>query len=89
MRRWAAILLLCLAFFYLGATSPDPCAESVNSDCATVCHLFCNDGCSTAPMPVPPIPPPPDALPGPVFEEFFVRPVLNATPEPETAPPRA
>ena len=32
MKRWAAILLLCLASFYLGATGLDQCAEGVNDD---------------------------------------------------------
>ena len=88
MKRWTAIFLLCFSLVYLGATSIDPCSEGVRDECAPICHVFCADGCSTAVVPESPVPPPPDALPGPVYEKTVVRPVLCLDPEPEKEPPR-
>ena len=89
MRRWAAILLLCLASFYLGATSLDTCAEGVQDDCAPVCHIFCADGCATVPVPDRPVPPVPDPLPSPSFEAERDDHLVSLDIEPEKDPPRA
>ena len=88
MRRWVAALFLVLAAFYLGASIQDRCAEGP-SDCGQVCHILCNDGCATAPIPEPPIPPPHDPLPGRSFEAERVEHVVCLEPEPEKDPPRA
>ena len=88
MRRWVAITFLLLIAFYLGAVQVDRCDESPN-DCGQVCHILCDDGCATATIPVPPVAPPPDALPKPVYEVSVVQPVLTSDREPEKAPPRA
>lgn len=87
MRRWVAMLFLLLIAFYIGAAQIDRCDESPK-DCGQVCHLLCSDGCAEAPIPVPPVAPPPDALPKPVYDETAVRPVLTLELEPEKAPPR-
>ena len=89
MRRWLAILLLCLASIYLGATSLDQCAEGVNDDCAPVCHIFCADGCATVPVPDTPVPPASDSLPRPRYEVERVEHLVELTIEPEKDPPRA
>lgn len=89
MKRWFAILLLCLASFYLGATSLDQCAEGVSDDCAPVCHIFCADGCATVPVPDTPAPPAPDVLPRPRYEAERAEHLVELTIEPEKAPPRA
>jgi len=87
MKRWVTIACLLLVAFYIGAIQADRCDDTPKS-CGTVCHFLCNDGCATAPMPVPPVAPPPDALPEPVYEETIARPLLNLGLEPEIAPPR-
>lgn len=89
MRRWVAILLLCLASIYLGTTSLDQCAEGVGDDCAPVCHIFCADGCGTVPVPEAPRPAAPDPLPGPRFEVEPVERLICMDLEPEKDPPRA
>lgn len=89
MRRWAAILLLCLATFYLGATSLDQCAEGVNDDCAPVCHIFCADGCATVPVPDTAAPPAPNSLPRPRYEAERAEDLVELVIEPEKTPPRA
>ncbi len=88
MRRWAAILLLCLASFYLGATSFDQCAEGVNDDCAPICHILCADGCATVPVPESPVPPAPDPLPRPCYEAERAENLVSLVIEPEKDPPR-
>jgi len=88
MRRWIAILLLCLASVYLGATSLDRCAESVVDDCAPVCHILCADGCATVPVPETPVPPSPDASPRPCFVAERVVDLVSLDIEPEKEPPR-
>lgn len=87
MKRWVAVLFLLLVAFYVGASQFDRCDETPNEQ-GQVCHLLCNDGCATAPIPVPPVAPPPDTLPKPVYDETVVRPVLTLDLEPEKAPPR-
>ncbi len=86
-RRLVAAIFLLLIAFYIGAAQVDRCDDAPN-DCGQVCHILCNDGCATAPIPTPPIPPPADPLPRPVYEETVVRPILNLDLEPEKAPPR-
>jgi hypothetical protein len=88
MRRWIAILLLCLASVYLGATSLDHCAEGLEDDCAPVCHVFCADGCGTVPVPEAPAPPSPDPLPTPRFAAEPVEHLVSLDIEPEKEPPR-
>lgn len=89
MRRWVAILLLCLASVYLGATGVDHCTQGPEDDCAPVCHIFCADGCATVPVPETPAPPAPDPLPSPRFEAERVVNLVNLEIEPEKDPPRA
>lgn len=88
MKRWIATLFLLLVAFYIGAAQLDRCDEAPN-DCGQVCHILCNDGCATAPVPVPPGPPQPDSMPKPVYDASIVHPVLAFDLEPEKAPPRA
>lgn len=88
MKRWAAILLLCLASFYLGATSLDQCAEGVDDDCAPICHILCADGCATVPVPEPPVPPASDPLPRPCYEAGRAEHLVSLFIEPEKDPPR-
>lgn len=89
MKRWLAILLLCLASIYLGATSLDQCADAANDDCAPVCHIFCADGCATVPVPESPAPPAPDPLPRPCFQVEPADHLISLDLEPEKDPPRA
>lgn len=89
MRRWAAILLLFLACFYLGATSLDQCSDEVHDDCAPVCHLCCVDGCTTVPVPEAPVPPAPDRLPRPCYVAQKAEHLVSLVIEPEKDPPRA
>jgi len=89
MRRWVAILLLCLASFYLGATGLDECADGVGDDCAPVCHVFCADGCATVPVPKAPVPPSPDPLPRLAYVAERVEHLVSLAIEPEKEPPRA
>jgi hypothetical protein len=88
MRRWLAVLLLCLVGAYLAATGSDDCGGSRDDTCAPVCHLLCADGCAAAPMPTPPVAPPADPLPRPRFQQSpAVQPLIRAV-EPEQTPPR-
>lgn len=87
MRRGIAALFLVLIAFYLGAGGMDRCEENP-SDGVQVCHLLCEDGCATAPIPTAPAPPPPDALPSPRFVAEQVEQLLSLQPEPEKDPPR-
>jgi hypothetical protein len=89
MRRWAAILLICLATFYLGATGLDECADGVNGDCAPVCHIFCADGCATVPVPDSPVQPAPDPLPRLCYRVECAERLVSLVIEPEKDPPRA
>lgn len=88
MRRWAAVLLLCLACLYLGATSLDPCTEGVKDDCAPVCHILCVDGCASVPVPNPPVPPAPDPVPRPQYNAERAEHLAEQVVEPEEDPPR-
>jgi len=88
VRRWVAILLLCLASVYLGATGVDQCAEGVTDDCAPICHILCADGCATVPVPEAIVPPCPDPLPRPRFEVQRVVHLVTVDTEPEKDPPR-
>jgi len=89
MRRWAAILLLCLSSFYMGAASLDHCSGEMKDDCAPVCHLCCVDGCATVPVPEAPVPPAPDPLPRPCYEAQKAEHLVSLVIEPEKDPPRA
>ncbi len=89
LRRWVAILLLCLTGMYLGATSLDACVEGPGDDCAPICHLLCADGCATAPVPEPPAPPSPDTLPDRCFVAERAGSLVSLDIEPEKDPPRA
>ena len=89
MRRWVAILLLCLASVYLGATSLDQCAEGLDDDCAPICHVCCADGCGTVPVPEAPAPRTPAPLPSPRFEAKRIVDLVSLDIEPEKDPPRA
>lgn len=87
MTRWIALAFLLLIACYLGTTACDPC-EGRPGDEAQVCHILCSDGCATAPLPVAPAPPPPDALPRPGHAAEKPCPLPRLDLEPETAPPR-
>lgn len=89
MRRWLAILLLCLASVYLGATSLDPCAEGPGDDCAPMCHILCADGCATTPVPETPVPPASGPLPQSRFMIERIEDLVSLDIEPEKEPPRA
>lgn len=89
MRRWVAILLLCLASLYLGATGVDQCAEGLEDDCAPICHILCADGCATVPVPDVIVPPLPDPHPRPRFEIQPGVPLVTLETEPEKDPPRS
>ena len=88
MRRWVAILFLLLVAFYLGMCPVDRCDESPREQ-GQVCHILCNDGCATAPIPVAPVAPAQDPLGKRVYVDTMERPVLSFDLEPEQAPPRA
>jgi len=88
MRRWIAMLLLVVVASFLATTGQDHCHDSGRSAASTP-HILCLDDCAPAVIPTPPIPPPQDPLPKPVYEETVVRPILNLDLEPEKAPPRA
>lgn len=88
MKRWVAILLLCLVSFYLDATSLDQCTEGVNDNCAPICHIFCADGCATVPVPEAPVPPAPDLMPRTRYEVKQAEQLVSLVVEPEKDPPR-
>ena len=88
MKRWVAILLLCLVGAFLGATGMDECGGSADDTCAPVCHLLCSDGCAAAPMPQSPASPAPDPLPRFNYNVIPALPPLARTVEPEKTPPR-
>ncbi len=89
MRRWVAGLFLALSLFYLGAVSTDHCEDRVSDDCAPICHILCADGCAVAPLPLGPIPPPPDALPRAPHEHGQAPALVSLVIEPEKDPPKA
>jgi len=88
LRRWVAILLLCLASVYMGATDLDQCAEGPADDCAPICHILCADGCATVPVPEVPRPPTPDPLPDAAFLAERSTGLVSLDIEPEKEPPR-
>lgn len=87
MKRWIATALLVLIAFYLGNALADRCEERPGDE-VQVCHILCNDGCATAPLPAAPAAPPPDALPRPTFERGRIAHLVSLEPEPEKEPPR-
>ncbi len=87
MRRWIATAFLLLIAFYVGVAQVDQCSGEPD-DCGQICHILCNDGCATAPVPVAAVAPPPDPLPKPVYAETVVHSVLSLDLEPEKSPPR-
>lgn len=87
MKRWVAAFLLVLFAAYLGASSGDRCADG-DPECAQVCHVLCQDGCATAPLPEAPVPPPADPLPCPHFAAERAEHLVSLDPEPEKDPPR-
>jgi hypothetical protein len=87
MKRWVAVIFLLLTAFYLGASAADHCGERPPGE-AQVCHVLCNDGCATAPIPIPPQAPRQDPLPQPNFETERVEHLMSLAIEPETDPPR-
>lgn len=89
MRRWVAVLLLVVVSSFLAASGQDHCHDDGNEHQPASPHILCLDDCAPAVIPTPPIPPPQDPLPKPVYEETVVRPILNLDLEPEIAPPRA
>jgi len=89
MRRWVAILLLCLASFYVGATRLDQCTHGPGDDPAPICHLSCMDGCATAPVPEPPVPPAPEPLPRPRYAAEGAQAPASLPMEPPRTPPRS
>ena len=88
MRRWVAILILCLASVYLGATSEDRCVEGPGDDCSPICHMLCADGCASVPVPEAPVPRVPDSLPSPCFAAERIVSLVSLEIEPEKDPPR-
>jgi len=88
MRRWIAILLLCLVTGYVGATSLDPCTDQIHDGCAPICHLSCPGGCATVPVTHPPVPPVPEPLPRPRYEVERTEDLVSLVLEPEKTPPR-
>jgi len=89
MRRWIAILLLCLTSVYLGATRGDRCAEGAAEDAGSIGHVLCTDECATVLVPEPPRTPPPVLLVRPLFEARRVVHFASLDVEPEKDPPRA
>jgi hypothetical protein len=89
MRRWVAVVLLCLVALYLGATGEDACGDGPGEACAPICHLLCSDGCATAPVPETPAAPPCDPPPAPCFLAERIPAFVSLSPEPEKDPPRA
>jgi hypothetical protein len=49
MIRAGATLLLCCFVFFLAVAPWEKC-ESSDDACAPVCHVFCVDGCTQAPL---------------------------------------
>lgn len=88
MKRGIAALFLVLIAFYLAPVGVDRCEENPSGG-VEVCHLLCEDGCATAPIPEPPAPPPPDVLPRLRFETDRIEQLISLQPEPEKDPPRA
>jgi hypothetical protein len=85
IRAGATLLLCCFAFFL--AVAPWENCETGSEVCAPVCHIFCQDGCTQAPLAaaVPAIGPAPPAA------ASFVHPDLSpgyAAYPPELPPPR-
>lgn len=86
-RRWVALVFLFMVAIYLGATALHPCNERPGEE-TQVCHILCNDGCATAPIPAAPAPPPADPLPRPRFEAEAPESLTSLHVEPEKDPPR-
>lgn len=89
MRRWIAALLLVVISSFLAATGQDHCHDEGREHLPVSAHMLCLDDCAPAVITVPPLPPPPDPLPKPVYEESADRPILNLDLEPEKTPPRS
>jgi hypothetical protein len=49
MIRLGTILLLCSFVFFLAVAPWEEC-EAVGDACAPICHIFCKDGCTKAPL---------------------------------------
>jgi hypothetical protein len=88
VKRWVAALFLVVIAFYSCGEGVDRCLDNAPDE-AQVCHLLCSDGCSTAPIPAPPLPPSPDPIPGPAFERVRFEQLVSLCTEPEKDPPRA
>jgi hypothetical protein len=88
LRRWVAALFLVLIGFYLGAGSLDRCDETPMEQ-GQICHILCNDGCATAPVPTAPAAPLPDPLPKCSYTPSLDASALERHRQPEQAPPRA
>lgn len=87
MRRWLAAFLLMVVASFLVTSGQDHCHDAGGNGASTP-HILCLDDCAPAVIPDAPVAPPPDPLPGPIYEEKIVQPVLNLDLEPEKAPPR-
>lgn len=89
MQRWLAALLLVVIATFLATAGADHCHDGADAHGEQAQHILCLDDCAPALVPTPPLPPPADPLPNPVYAESAVRPILNLDLEPEKAPPRA
>lgn len=86
MRRFVAVLLLCLVASFVGATGVDAC-DDAGADCPPGCHVSCRDGCGSAPVTAMQRLSPAAQLARDEPLDPAARPLDRANP-PETAPPR-